>query len=43
MIETMTTTAEQVETAEPISAHPDKLKDQITENKVQPYSLLAIT
>ena len=34
MIETLTTTAEQVEQAEPISAHPAKLRDQIADNKV---------
>lgn len=33
MIETLTTTAEQVDKAEPISAHPDKLKDQILDNQ----------
>ena len=33
MLETLATTAEQVETAEPISAHPDKLKDQLADNK----------
>ena len=33
MLETLTTTAEQVENAEPISAHPDKLHDQIADNK----------
>ncbi len=33
MIETLATTAEQVEKAEPISAHPDKLRDQISDNK----------
>ena len=32
MFETLTTTAEQVEKAEPISAHPDKLKDQLADN-----------
>ena len=32
MLETLTTTAEQVEKAEPISAHPDKLRDQISDN-----------
>jgi hypothetical protein len=34
MIDTMQTTAEQVEKAEPVSAHPDKLRDQITDNRV---------
>ena len=33
LLETMATTAEQVDRAEPISAHPDKLKDQISDNK----------
>ncbi|XP_046365486.2 microtubule-actin cross-linking factor 1, isoforms 1/2/3/5-like isoform X11 [Haliotis rufescens] len=33
MLETMTTTNEQVQNAEPISAFPDKLRDQIAENK----------
>ena len=33
LLETMATTAEQVDRAEPISAHPDKLKDQIADNK----------
>lgn len=34
MLETLTTTNEQVEQAEPISAHPGKLKDQLVENEV---------
>ena len=34
MLETLETTAEQVEQAEPISAHPGKLKDQLAENQV---------
>ena len=33
MLETLATTAEQVDMAEPISAHPDKLKDQLADNK----------
>ena len=32
MMENLVTTAEQVENAEPISAHPDKLKDQLADN-----------
>ena len=32
MMENLVTTAEQVENAEPISAHPDKLKDQMADN-----------
>ena len=32
MVENLVTTAEQVENAEPISAHPDKLKDQLADN-----------
>jgi len=31
----MQLTSEQVEKAEPISAHPDKIKDQIADNKVR--------
>ena len=34
MLDNLTLTAEQVKHAEPISAHPDKLKEQIEENKV---------
>ncbi len=33
MMENLTNTAEQVDNAEPISAHPDKLKDQLSDNK----------
>ncbi len=33
MMENLTSTAEQVDNAEPISAHPDKLKDQLSDNK----------
>ena len=33
MLETLTTTAEQVDNAEPISSNPDKLRDQIADNK----------
>ncbi|KAK7099742.1 hypothetical protein V1264_022800 [Littorina saxatilis] len=33
MLDSLTDTAEQVRNAEPISAHPDKLKDQIDDNK----------
>lgn len=33
MLEVLVTTAEQVENAEPVSAHPDKLRDQLEENK----------
>lgn len=40
MLETMQLTSEQVEKAEPISAHPDKLKDQIADNKVWTYFVL---
>ena len=32
MMDNLATTAEQVENAEPISAHPDKLKDQLSDN-----------
>lgn len=32
MMENLAATAEQVENAEPISAHPDKLKDQMSDN-----------
>ena len=32
MMENLVTTAEQVENAEPISAHPEKLKDQLADN-----------
>ena len=31
-MENLATTVEQVENAEPISAHPDKLKDQMSDN-----------
>ena len=34
MLETLATTSEQVENAEPVSAHPDKLREQLAENKV---------
>ncbi|CAG5121103.1 unnamed protein product, partial [Candidula unifasciata] len=34
MLETLTTTAETVQNAEPIAAHPDKIREQIEENKV---------
>ena len=34
MLDNLTLTAEQVKHAEPISAHPDKLREQIEENKV---------
>lgn len=34
MLETLATTSEQVENAEPVSAHPDKLREQLMENKV---------
>ena len=34
MVENLTATSEQVANAEPISAHPDKLREQIAENKV---------
>ena len=37
MLENLTVTAEQVKNAEPISAHPDKLRDQIDENKVDNF------
>lgn len=33
MLETLATTSEQVENAEPVSAHPDKLREQLMENK----------
>ncbi|XP_041359578.1 microtubule-actin cross-linking factor 1, isoforms 1/2/3/5-like isoform X9 [Gigantopelta aegis] len=33
MVENLTATSEQVANAEPISAHPDKLREQIAENK----------
>ena len=33
MIETMQNAAEQVERAEPISAHPDKLREQMADNQ----------
>ena len=32
MLENLTSTVEQVQHAEPISAHPDKLREQISEN-----------
>ena len=35
MLDNLTVTAEQVKHAEPISAHPDKLREQIEENKVR--------
>lgn len=35
MLDNLTLTAEQVKHAEPISAHPDKLREQIEENKVK--------
>ena len=38
----MQLTSEQVEKAEPISAHPDKIKDQIADNKVRLKLLLDI-
>ena len=34
MLDNLTVTAEQVKHAEPISAHPDKLKEQLEEAKV---------
>jgi hypothetical protein len=34
MLETLATTSEQIENAEPVSAHPDKLREQLAENKV---------
>lgn len=34
MLDCLATTAQQVQHAEPISAHPDKLKEQISENMV---------
>lgn len=33
MLETLATTAEQVENAEPVSAHPDKLREQMEDNE----------
>lgn len=35
MLDNLTLTAEQVKHAEPISAHPDKLREQIDETKVK--------
>jgi transposase len=34
MLENLTVTAEQVKNAEPISAHPDKIRDQLVETRV---------
>uniref|UniRef100_A0A0B7BLJ0 Dystonin n=2 Tax=Arion vulgaris TaxID=1028688 RepID=A0A0B7BLJ0_9EUPU len=34
MLETLTTTAETIQHSEPISAHPDKIREQIEENKI---------
>lgn len=34
ILDTLTSTHEMVENAEPISAHPDKIKDQLAEVKV---------
>lgn len=39
MVENFTTTMEQMEYAEPISADPDKLREQISENKVGKYPM----
>ena len=42
-MDTLTSTHEMVENAEPISAHPDRLKDQLAEVKVShPENLLYI-
>lgn len=35
MLDCLATTAEQIQHVEPISAHPDKLKEQISENTVK--------
>ena len=34
MLETLTSTEEQVTNAGPVSAHPDKIREQIAENNV---------
>lgn len=34
MLESLTSTAENVQNAEPISAHPGKIREQMEENKV---------
>ena len=34
MLDTLATTSEHIENAEPVSAHPDKIREQLAENKV---------
>lgn len=42
MLETLTMTAETVQNTESISAHPDKIRQQIEENKVTTSALTLI-
>lgn len=34
MLDTLTSTEEQVTNAQPVSAHPDKIRDQMSDNNV---------
>ena len=40
MLDTLTATEEQITNAEPVSAHPDKIREQIGENNVSDISFV---